>query len=310
MKKIYFLMVWIVVFSLFSFHIIKRKQKYQNNIYHKHWKTKKNTSQYLSDLFPNITMHNKSNSNNNSNDKSNDKNNNSKKIKAFIINLKHRQDRLQSIIKTMENMQFEYVIIDAIDPRLSEYSHLTNGCFDTEICIGQVGCQYSHIKALNESMKFLMERENVDDSSYHIAIFEDDFILQPFVDPLYVKNAVMEAMNIIPDWEVIALSLNIISETIMHTKNKVNLSSTFQASLTHVQIAQTTTAFIVKKSIIPHILSSFVNCDVKKDYYTAIDQCWKHLQNSHKWIAFEPQLGTQSKSFSDIERVVVDYGIT
>jgi len=47
---------------------------------------------------------------------------------------------------------------------------------------------------------------------------------------------------------------------------------------------------------------------VKRDYSTAIDQCWKPLQHTHLWIGYRPQMGTQGPSFSDIESVNVNYG--
>jgi len=37
------------------------------------------------------------------------------------------------------------------------------------------------------------------------------------------------------------------------------------------------------------------------------DYCWKGLQHYMNFYAFEPQLGTQGASFSDIEHIHVDY---
>lgn len=220
---------------------------------------------------------------------------------AFYINLEHRNDRRQSIEKQLQAIKFNFEQIKAINPRDDEYKHLIQNCFDDRACPGQVGCQFSHLLALNTSLK----------RSYKIvAIFEDDFIFQSFVNLEYVENIVSETMKHVPDWDVIALSLNIYEETPL--RKFVNFSESFQAELTQITNAQTTGGYILRDTIIPHVYNSFLNCDVKKDYHTAIDQCWKYLQyqSAYKWIGFEPQPGTQLKSFSDIERQEVDYGLT
>jgi len=220
---------------------------------------------------------------------------------VYVINLKHRIDRRASIEKTLKQMNFNFEIIEGINPRDEKYNYLIKDCFDDHSCPGQVGCQYSHLFVLNQS---LQKQYSV------VAIFEDDFILQPFVDPTYVNKMLLETSNMIPDWDVIALSLNIYSEILLN--QYVNFSQTFVSQLSQITGAQTTGGYILKKTIIPHVYNSFLNCNVKKDYQTAIDQCWKHLQTnpSYKWIGYEPQPGTQVKSYSDIEQHETNYGLT
>lgn len=220
---------------------------------------------------------------------------------GLYINLQHRTDRRQSIENQLKDMQFDYEIINAINPRSNEYKHLIENCFDERTCPGQVGCQHSHLLALNLSMKRGYKA---------VAIFEDDFVLQSFVDPTSVQAFLRETTRLVPDWDVIALSLSVYSENPLGLF--VNFSSTYQAQLTQITGAQTTGGYILRDTIIPSVYQSFLNCDVKKDYHTAIDQCWKHLQyqSQYKWIAFEPQPGTQAKSYSDIERHDVDYGLS
>ena len=47
----------------------------------------------------------------------------------------------------------------------------------------------------------------------NVAIFEDDFVLKPDVKGKYVYQAIQHTMKVIPNWDVIALSLNVISES-------------------------------------------------------------------------------------------------
>ena len=43
------------------------------------------------------------------------------------------------------------------------------------------------------------------------------------------------------------------------------------------------------------------------NYYT--DESWKVLQKKDKWYAFSPPIGVQRESYSDIEKVIVNYGV-
>jgi hypothetical protein len=40
-----------------------------------------------------------------------------------------------------------------------------------------------------------------------------------------------------------------------------------------------------------------------------VDQYWKRLQPQSNWYIFEPKLGKQRASFSDIEDTAVDYDV-
>jgi len=216
---------------------------------------------------------------------------------ALVINLDHRTDRWQSISKLFRSMNVPFERIPAVNPRNA--TELIHDCFDTRACPGQVGCQLSHIRALQKAIQLQLNT---------VAIFEDDFILQPFVDPTYFNEFIHNTTLFVPNWDVIALGLNIQSETVMKSF-EVDFSSSYSARLSRINEAQTTTGYILRKSIISEVLSKFNECDVKKDYNTAIDQCWKTLQSQYVWIGFEPQPGTQDKSFSDIEMTFVDYNI-
>lgn len=49
----------------------------------------------------------------------------------------------------------------------------------------------------------------------HVAIFEDDFVLQKFVDPANVQPLIQTLMDMHKDWDVIALSSNIATAKVL-----------------------------------------------------------------------------------------------
>jgi hypothetical protein len=138
----------------------------------------------------------------------------------------------------------------------------------------------------------------------HITLLEDDFIFQPFVNKSMVQSAVREAMISVPNWDVIGLSLNIRSQTVFQNMT-IPFSTSLSAKITQIHIGQTTGGFIARKTIFSDMYASFESCDT--NIGSAIDQCWKVLQGQYIWIGFQPQPGTQAKSYSDIEQHVVDY---
>lgn len=216
---------------------------------------------------------------------------------ALVINLDHRIDRWESISKLLYNMSVPFERIPAVNPRND--TELTKGCFDNRLCPGQVGCKLSHIRAIERAMELELNT---------VAIFEDDFVLQPFFDPTYFNELIYNTTSLVPNWDVIVLSLNIQSETVMHSYD-VKFASSFPAKLSRVHIALATQGYILKKSMFNTVLHTFVECDVKRNEATAIDECWKPLQSNYTWIGFEPQFATQSNSFSDIQMTFVEYKI-
>jgi len=215
-----------------------------------------------------------------------------------VLNLEHRQDRQIAINEEFQKTNISFEWGTTINPRLPEHTHLTKDCFDKTKCPGQVGCQMSHILALENAIKL-----NLD----YIAIIEDDFRFHSFVDPSYVSRALDETMTKwVPEWDVIAGSLNMLKTQTLFA-SAISVSPTTKLDIVKIEEAQTTTFYIVKKSIFLPLLKAYKECDVKKDYHTAIDQCFKPLQKTFLWVGFFPQLGTQSPSFSDIENIFVNY---
>ena len=218
---------------------------------------------------------------------------------VMYINLLHREDRRSRMESLLESMNVtSYERIDAIKPEPS----MTQSCWDQSpngVCAGQIGCQLSHVKALDLAIQ----------RGYpHVTILEDDFALQAHSDPLYVAHAVAELQQRRPDWDVIGLSLSIIER--QDLPEKIQISGTAHLQLIRISMAKTTGGYIVRDRVMKQMrdIISPEQCHVKRDYNTAIDTCWHPLQRSATWYGFSPQVGTQAASFSDIELRNVDYG--
>ena len=133
-------------------------------------------------------------------------------------------------------------------------------------------------------------------------IFEDDFM---FVDTY--KNIQKKIVNALKElngkWDVIMLSGNINKDEPHVVKN-----------LNKVKNIQTASGYIVNKHYYNTLLDNFKEseknlADGKSYKIWALDQNWKKLQTKSNWYVFNPTLGKQYESYSDIEKQVVNYQI-
>ena len=226
---------------------------------------------------------------------------------CLFINLDHRVDRFNQFLSQINSSGISCERVEGVNPRENgtTFAELLKYCFDDRACPGQLGCQLSHLKAVD----LAIER-----NWSHVAIFEDDFMFQPFFPASRLQPLVESVMLNTTQWSVIGLSLNIHSQTVFgHEPVFTSTDRDKEVRTTLVHDAQTTGGLIFRDSAVLRRyrdLISLKNCDVRKDYYTAIDQCMKPMQRDTVWIGFQPQIGTQRASFSDIERVQVNYGLT
>jgi GR25 family glycosyltransferase involved in LPS biosynthesis len=225
---------------------------------------------------------------------------------CLFINLDHRLDRLNQFLLQINASGISCERVEGVDPREkgAAFTDLLKSCFDDRACPGQLGCQLSHLKAVDLAIKRNWS---------HVAIFEDDFMFQPFFPASHLQPLVESVIQNTTEWSVIGLSLNIYSQTVLVYKPVFTTpDSDKQVKMTLIHDAQTTGGLIFRDTSTLRRyrdLISLENCDVRKDYHTAIDQCMKPMQRESTWIGFQPQIGTQRGSFSDIERVDVQYGL-
>lgn len=194
---------------------------------------------------------------------------------VYYINLEHREDRRKNIINQLNEYKFSNIErIPAI--------YTPNR--------GYVGCAYSQALALQ---KFI-------DSPYEVCIiFEDDFeFVLPYDKCLDMFSDFFKDYKM--DWDIVMLSSN----TQRMVPEKSYLSKIIEA--------QTVSGIMVHKHFAPILLELFTYCAKKLDedgktYEYAIDIIWKRIQPNHKWYVFEPKMGKQIESYSDIENKIVNY---
>lgn len=193
---------------------------------------------------------------------------------TLFINLEHRTDRLEHVTNEFEKMGINAERVNAVRPSS-----------------GAVGCTLSHIKCLE-----LAKSRDYD----YVCICEDDIT---FTKPEIFKdqlNKFYENKNI--QWDILILGGN----------NVPPYQQIFEYSA-RVFNCQTTTGYIVKKSMYDIIIKNFKdgvqhlvkNPENKKMY--AIDVYWKQLQMQYYWYMITPPTVTQYENYSDIENTNTNY---
>ena len=218
-------------------------------------------------------------------------------IHYLYINLDRRVDRKAQVLGQLRAAKLRAERVSAVEPNRT--SHVNKTCWDGggSTCRGQLGCQYSHLKALGRAR---LEGWGA------VAVLEDDFQWAKYVDPLYMSSLIQTVIVAKPDWDIIALSLNIIHQSVLPSL-KLSVSPTMQVSVVRIHEAQTTHGYIVRGSYIDKVISAFKKCDIARNYLIAIDTCWKFLQKTDHWYGFYPQIAIQAPGFSDIESREVNY---
>lgn len=204
----------------------------------------------------------------------------SKKLESVCyINLDKRTDRRRSI-KT----QLDYLKIPV---------HRISAIYKPDY--GGLGCSMSHYKAL-------MYAKNKNFSN--VLICEDDFVLHDKYKS-NAKDIINMAIKTVPDYDVIMLASN----TVQKKDHNSRVEKVIEA--------QTRTAYLVNKKFYNVLLNNFDNCiRLQKthgpkmyDHGHAGDQYWKRLQPLSNWYVLKHPIGYQKKSYSDIQKKIVDYKV-
>jgi GR25 family glycosyltransferase involved in LPS biosynthesis len=194
------------------------------------------------------------------------------------INLDHRIDRNVQILNEFKRLN--------IAP--NKFTRLSAVKFNN----GAMGCTLSHSKVIQ------MAKEN---KWKTIMVLEDDY---SFVNDLkYINESINYLFNKFSlDWSIISLSRGARQDM-----NNINDKYLWKA------IAVSTTAgYIVKESFYDTLLSNYkeglmkLMKETNKQHYT-LDAYWINLQPISNWYAFNPSIGYQRESFSDIEGRYVNY---
>lgn len=194
-------------------------------------------------------------------------------IPTIYINLEHRKDRNESILKQLSKIPMLNV------QRLNAIK--TDN--------GAIGCSLSHIKSLELAIK--------NDYEY-IMICEDDIeILNP---SLFIANA-NTFLNSEIEWDVLLIAGN----------NMIPYTPVNRYCI-KIYNCLTTTGYIVKKHYFNALLNNYregvkqLMRDQTNNSYK-IDKYWLTLQNKDNWYMLIPPTIVQKEDYSDIEKKVTNF---
>lgn len=232
------------------------------------------------------------------------------RLDAIIyINLENRNDRKELLMKELEKLNTDMSKV-----------HKVSGVYMPRN--GHKGCVQSHILALNMIKLNNWER---------VLILEDDAELD--MDPEVINNLINKSMEELdthyPEWNVIMLATaNKVLDRSNRNKNNRNNNTKsdkktipleiatadgttyLPLNLEKLQSATTSSAYIVKKSYVEHILNLFNTCNTNMSpskmtehgfEQWALDQKWAELQNKDRWFCIDKDPIKQREIWSTIQ---------
>jgi glycosyl transferase family 25 len=192
--------------------------------------------------------------------------------KIFYINLIHRKDRNENVLKQLEN-------IGAPSEKIERFNAIQHEK-------GYVGCSLSHI----ECMKLAIERKYE-----NVMIIEDDIC---FTDVDFFKNQSEKIFDQI--FDVFMLGVHLVNYGIINN------------DFIKVNRGVTTTGYIVRKHYFKKLLENYEQgvenlINAKNNHQFSIDVHFGVLQRNDNWVSFRILTVSQIESFSDIEKKVENY---
>jgi len=202
---------------------------------------------------------------------------------VYVINLDHRLDRLFDFLLEMKKINFPFNKIVRI-----------SGVYKRNE--GHLGCSLSHIKALEH---FISSEYN------NCIIFEDDFQFTKSTEE--INEVFNNFFNNNINYDVCMLSSNTFDsrETKYPFLKKIIRCATASGYMVSQKFANTLLANFKKGA---KLLEKMYNKEIEYDDH-CIDQYWKHIQPDSNWFVFEPTIGKQRGSYSDIMNGNVDYNL-
>jgi len=197
----------------------------------------------------------------------------------YYINLDHRKDRNEQLLNELKKTDIQENKI----VRISAVRDISNG---------SLGCSKSHIKVLQQFMN----------SNYNnCLILEDDFGFSQKSD---VINSLFNKF----------FTNNINYDVLMLSSNTLKEKKTQYDFINKVLNAQTTSGYIVTKQYAAILLKNYIEGsnlleDTNDRPTYSIDIHWKKLQADNNWYVFNPKIGYQIESYSDIENKTTNYQV-
>lgn len=198
---------------------------------------------------------------------------------VFVINLKHRTDRRETVEAELVKAGIdEYEIFEAVCPSEKDVPTMFLPRLPANQRCGAWGCLMSHRRIIEISKEREYER---------VLVFEDDVA---FSKDLSIASDAMDQLDPI-GWDVLFLSGNHQGQVCQKvTLNTVRVRKTF-----------TTHSYVINKSIFDVILHGLTGWNQQVDVYFA------SLQHKHKFYCVIPHITYQLPGYSDIVHCNVDY---
>ena len=200
---------------------------------------------------------------------------------VYYINLDHRTDRRAHIERQLNS-------IGLVSQRIPAVYDKTRGI---------LGCGKSHVRAVETFLK--------SGATYGI-ILEDDFTFAGDLEP--TRQMFREFFKAAIEWDVVMLAGNVLKD-----------EEGPLPSLRKVLDAQTTSGYMITREFAPILLENLRHGvghlerhymqTGRKNHNYCLDIYWKQLQPISKWYIFNPKLGIQMESYSDIEHRRTNYGL-
>lgn len=218
--------------------------------------------------------------------------------KIFVINLEHRTDRKDAIIKEFQRVGINnYEFFKAIQPNKQMISSWNPNfinplpswlaTYDGDIIkykIGALGCMLSHIEIIKNCVKNNYE---------NVLIFEDDTIFN-------IKNGIkFEAVIDTLHSQIKDLNFGLLYLAGNHRGAKID---TISDNIVKVINTYTTGSYIVNKRAMQCILNRIPNYPREVDHFYA-----NIIQNEFPCYCIRPHITTQASGYSDILQKNVAY---
>jgi hypothetical protein len=204
----------------------------------------------------------------------------------YYINLDHREDRKNQLLEELHRMG----VPDSKIKRISGIYKKGQGDW---------GCSLSHLKAMNEFNKSNFK---------NCIIFEDDFIFQYNLHDL--NSVFNKFFDTGLDYDVCMLSANggYIEPTEYPFISKINQTQTASGYMVNHNYSDVLLKNYQEGSdLIGKSYEKGKGDDIQGMY--CVDQYWKRLQDLDNWYIFQPKIGIQRDSFSDIQGGFISPGV-
>ena len=189
----------------------------------------------------------------------------------IIINLKHRNDRLEESLSILYEGG-----VDLLKVRVLEASYNPSN--------GAKGCSESHYRAM------VMAKEH---NMKNVLILEDDFKFKFEIEE--VANRIHETIKKLKKWDVIQLSWGL--NGYKH-RSKILKGVKYVRQLNHeIRGAWLTTAFLVNNTVYDRLIENFYESFEKQPDIRPREMCrwvvdrnWWKVQRETDWFIFVPKL--------------------